>query len=143
METAAAKYKDRATFVFVYCREAHPEGNRFKVTTKEGKAIPQAPTARERKAMAALFCKDLQLTRRILIDEFGEGSVQRLYGGMPNPTIVIDVDGKIALKMAWTGGEEQDRYLGRFLANGGRYDPDLAKSVKVQGPVMPKDKGKN
>ena len=70
------------------------------------------------------------------------GSVQRLYGGMPNPTVVIDVDGKIALKMAWTGGEELDRYLERFLAGGARFDAELAKSVKVQGPGKQKEKGK-
>src|SRR2546430_757987 len=134
MEAVAAKYKDRIAFVFVYCREAHPEGDRLKVTTKDGKAIPQAPTSRERKAMAESFCKDLRVSRRILVDEFGDKSVQRLYGGMPNPTVVLDVDGKIALKMAWTGGEELDRYLNQFLAGGGRFDLDLAKSVKDQGP---------
>jgi len=142
MEAVATKYKDKVTFVFVYCREAHPEGDRLKTTTKDGQAIPQALTSRERKAMAENFCKDMQLARRILVDEFGDKSVQRLYGGMPNPTLVIDVDGKVALKMAWTGGEELDRFLNQFLAKGGRFDLELAKSVKVQGPGKQKEKGK-
>ena len=66
MEAVATKYKDKIAFVFVYCREAHPEGDRLKVTSKDGKAIPQALTSRERKAMAEMFCKDLQLARRIV-----------------------------------------------------------------------------
>lgn len=138
MEEVAKKHKDKVEFLFLYCREAHPDGDpRVKTRTKDGKAIPQATTDKERREMAKAFCDDMKMTRRILVDEFDNKSVQRLYGGLPNPTLVIDVDGKMALKMAWTNGEALDRYLEKFLAGGGKLDRELAKSVPVSGPGGP------
>lgn len=140
MEAVAKKYKDRAEFVFVYCREAHPEGDkRFKTVTKKGEPIKQATTGAEREETARQFCQDMKLTRRILVDEFGNDSVQRLYGGRPNPTVVIGVDGKVALKVAWTNGRELDRFLSAFLAGGGKLNLDLAARVSQGGPGAPKD----
>ncbi len=129
----------QAEFLFVYCREAHPDGDpRVKARTKKGDAIKQAQTLAERKATAQQFCDDMKATRRILIDEFGpEQSAQRRYGGLPNPTVVLDVDGRIALKMAWTNGTALDRYLEKFLAGGGKYNAALAESVPVKGPGKP------
>jgi hypothetical protein len=134
METVAKKYKGKAEFVFVYCREAHPDRPVKSPASKYGKRINQARTAAERMETAQLFCQDMKMTRRILVDEFGDKSVQRLYGGMPNPTMVVDVDGKLALKMPWTNGKALDDFLKKFLAGGGKFDGDLARSVPVTGP---------
>jgi iodothyronine deiodinase-like protein len=137
MEKVAKKYKDQAIFLFVYCREAHPEGDRFiKARTRDGKSIKQAATEEERKTAARQFCEDMKVTRRILVDEFADKSVQRLYGGLPNPTIVVDMDGKLALKMAWTHGDLLDEFLTKFLTKGGRFDLKLAESVPFRGPSM-------
>jgi hypothetical protein len=135
MEAVSKKYNDKAEFLFIYCREAHPEGDpRVKTTTRDGKPIKQTTTLEERKAIAQTFCNDMKLMRRILVDEFGDDSVQRRYGGLPNPTVVIDVDGRMALKMAWTGGEALDGYLAKFLAGGGKLNLELAQGVPVRGP---------
>ena len=137
METVAKKYKDQALFLFVYCREAHPDGDRFiKARTRNGKPIKQAATEEERKAAAHQFCEEMKVTRPILVNEFGGNSIQRRYGGLPNPTVVVDIDGKLALKMAWTHGDVLDDFLKKFLARGGKVDLKLAESVPFRGPTM-------
>jgi hypothetical protein len=136
MESVAKKHADKVEFLFVYCREAHPQGDKRgrETKTKKGEVIRQADSQAERKRIAEEFCSDLKMSRRILIDEFGEKSAQRAYGGLNNPTVVIGVDGKIALKMAWTNGETLDRFLTPFLAKGGKYDEELAKGVAAGRP---------
>jgi hypothetical protein len=136
MEAVAKKYAERVVFLFVYCREAHPtDGPRANNTrTKSGDKIKQATSRAEREETARTFCEDMKLSRRILVDEFDGRSAQRLYGGLNNPTVVIDVEGTMALKMAWTNGESLDRYLEKFLASGGKTDLVLAESVPVRGP---------
>ncbi len=130
MEAVARKYQAKAEFLFIYCREAHPDGDpKVKTRTKKNQPIKQAQTIAERKAMAQQFCADMKLARRILVDEFEQGGVQRQYGGRANPTVVVDLDGAIALKMAWTHGQNLDRFLGPFLAGGGKFDAKLAASV--------------
>jgi hypothetical protein len=134
MEELAKKYRGKAEFLFVYCREAHPEGDPGSSTrTKDNQPIKQAMTVAQRKATAWLFCNDMKMNRRILVDEFDDQSAQRRYGGMQDPTIVIDVDGKIALKMAWTDGELADEFLEKFLAQGGKLNEALARAVPMRG----------
>jgi hypothetical protein len=135
MEDLAKKYQGRADFVFIYCVEAHPEGDALAgKSTKEGQAIPQARTIEERKQAAKMFCEDMKLARRILLDEFEDKSVHRRYAARANPTIVVDRDGRIALKMAWTHGESLDKFLDKFLAGGGKFNRELAQSVPLYTP---------
>src|SRR5438093_339915 len=106
MEEVAKKYRDKAEFVFVYCREAHPEGEAAGGTrTKKNQPIAQATTPAERNETARQFCDDMRMTRRILLDAFDDESIQGPYGGLQNHTVVVDVEGKIALKLAWTDGK--------------------------------------
>jgi hypothetical protein len=135
MEKVAQKYKGKAEFIFVYCREAHPEGQRQPAgRTQTGKGIKQADTIQDRKTTAEKFCDDMKMSRRILVDDFGDQSAQRKYGNLNNPTVVIDVNGKVALKMAWTNGQALDKFLEPFLKNGGTVNVELANSVPLQGP---------
>ena len=136
MENVAKKYKTKAVFLFVYCREAHPEDGSggFRGHTRQGKTIPQAKTVAERQRMARQFCDDMKAARRILIDEFGDANVQRRYGGLPNPTVVVDIDGKLALKMPWTNGRILDGFLEGFLRNGGKLDRKLAEGTPLGSP---------
>ena len=136
MERVAKKYKTKAVFLFVYCREAHPEDGSggFRGHTRQGKTIPQAKTVAERQRMARQFCDDMKAARRILVDEFGATNVQRRYGGLPNPTVVVDVDGKLALKMPWTNGTILDGFLATFLRTGGKLDRKLAESTPLGSP---------
>ncbi|MSR31680.1 MAG: hypothetical protein EXR99_09265 [Gemmataceae bacterium] len=141
MAGLASKFKGKAEFLFVYCREAHPEGDkRFNTKTKGGKAIGQAASMEERLAIAKAFCEDLKAERTILVDEFNQKSVQRAYGGLPNPTVVVDVDGKIAMKMAWTNGQAVESYLKEFLKGGGKVDRALAEKVPQGRPMIPNNR---
>jgi hypothetical protein len=136
MEQVAKKYKSKAVFFFVYCREAHPDDGSggFRGRTRQGTTIPQAKTVAERRKTARRFCDDMKAARQILIDEFGDGNVQRRYGGLPNPTVVLDVEGKLALKMPWTNGRILDEFLGKFLRNGGKLDRKLAEGTPLGSP---------
>jgi hypothetical protein len=136
MERVAKKYKTKAVFLFVYCREAHPDDGSggFRGRTRQGKAIAQAKTVAERRTTARQFCDDMKAARQILIDEFGHANVQRRYGGLPNPTVVVDIDGKLALKMPWTNGRVLDGFLERFLRNGGKLDRKLAEGTPLGSP---------
>lgn len=146
MEAVASKYKGKVEFLFVYCREAHAAdspGLKGKTKgligkTKGGKPIPQAQTPDDRKQMAQQFCDDMKSKRSILIDSFGQDRVQAAYGQLANPTVVIDIDGIMALKMPWTDGQELDRFLEPFLKSGGKYDAELTKSVKFKLRGRPK-----
>jgi hypothetical protein len=137
MEQVAKKYKSQAAFLFVYCREAHPDDGSggFRGHTREGKTIPQAKTVTERRKTARRFCDDMNAARRILIDEFDGANVQRRYGGLPNPTVVVDLDGKLALKMPWTDGRILDEFLQRFLKSGGKLDRKLAEGTPLGSPL--------
>jgi len=140
METLARKYRGRVDFLFVYCREAHPDGDpRVKTRTKKNEPIKQPKSIEERKRIARQFCADMKMSRRILVDGFTD-SVQRKYGGRPNPTIVLDVDGKIALNMAWTNGKRLEAFLTPFLAGKGKFDAKLAaKFTTNDGPGFNRD----
>jgi hypothetical protein len=139
MEQVAKKYQFKATFLFVYCREAHPEDGSggFRGHTRQGQTIPQARTVAERRKTARQFCDDMKAARRILLDDFGNTSAQRRYGGLPNPTVVVDVDGKLALKMPWTDGKILDGFLEKFLKSGGKLDRKLAEATPLGNPGSP------
>src|SRR5437016_3227064 len=101
-EAIARKYHAEAEFVFVYCREAHPD-KAFGTLGNAGGVPPgQTHTWEERAKRARSFREQLKVQRHILVDEDGDRSVQLLYGGMDNQLIVIDLDGRLALKMAHT-----------------------------------------
>ena len=66
MERLAKKYGGRVEFVFVYCREAHPDGDpRVKTLTRKGEKIAQTTTPDERKKIAGQFCQDMKMSRRL------------------------------------------------------------------------------
>src|SRR5438552_6598301 len=134
MSALAKKYQGQVEFLFIYCREAHPDDeDKGNGPRPARKPIRQAQTLDDRRATAQMFCDDLKLSRRILLDEFGEDSVQRVYGG-ENPTIVVAADGRIALKMHWTKGDLLDGFLQKFLAGGGKINLTLATAVPFRGP---------
>ena len=134
MTALVKKYKGKVEFLFIYCREAHPDDEeKGNGPPRDRKPIRQAKTLDDRRATAQMFCDDMKLARRILVDEFGEQSVQRVYGG-ENPTIVVAAYGRIALKMHWTKGDLLDGFLQKFLAAGGKVNLALATSVPFRGP---------
>lgn len=93
------RYGDRAEFVAVYVREAHPGDGAWPGTFKNdaGTAINQPTAIDERVGVAGQCCQILEVSMPLLVDEIDD-RVGRAYSGMPDRMYVIDRDGKVAYK---------------------------------------------
>jgi thiol-disulfide isomerase/thioredoxin len=92
------RYKDRATFVMVYVREAHPlDGWKMESNTKVGVAVKQPTTTAERAAVCEQFRTRLKPGMTVLVDDIGDPA-GNAYSGMPARFYVIDPKGKVAYK---------------------------------------------
>ena len=101
MDEIARKYKDSIDFVFIYCKEAHPDtaGMILPGTQETLPALPQTSAGEERSGRARSYCSAKQPAARVLVDVDGPESVQTLYGGQPNQVVVIDTHGRIDLEL--------------------------------------------
>ncbi len=98
IEKLHERYKDRATFVMVYVREAHPtEGWRMESNDRVGAIVVQPKTYDERVAVAQKCGKLLDLGFPMLVDTIDD-VVGTRYSGMPGRLYLIDNSGKIAFK---------------------------------------------
>lgn len=91
-------YKDRAEFVMVYVREAHPtDGWRMDSNDVVGVATAQPRTYEERVSIAQSCGKRLGLKFPMLVDGIDD-PVGTVYSGMPSRLYIIDQEGKVAFK---------------------------------------------
>ena len=120
-DALAEKYRGRVEFLFVYCQEVHPEGERDMSVRPQVPAFQGLPPLtrtrgwEERAERARLFRDWTGTTRRILVDEDGPESVSDRYGGFGARLIVVDTRGRVA----WRSGglpAELDRVLADLLA---------------------------
>ena len=91
-------YKDRANFVMVYVREAHPtDGWRMESNDRVG-AITAQPKSYEERADVAQKCGRLfNIGFPMLVDTIDD-TVGARYSGMPGRLYLIDRSGKVAFK---------------------------------------------
>ena len=93
-----ARYKDRAEFLAVYVREAHPtDGWRMESNDKAGVAFAQPTTDAERRAVASKCCVALSMTIPLVVDRVDD-RVGHAYSGMPDRLYLIDKAGRVAYK---------------------------------------------
>lgn len=98
IEKLYRRYQDRANFVMVYVREAHPtEGWRMESNDHVGVVVVQPKTYADRVAVARQCGKRLDLGFPMLVDTIDD-AVGARYSGMPGRLYLIDRDGKIAFK---------------------------------------------
>jgi alkyl hydroperoxide reductase subunit AhpC len=98
IEKLYRRYKDRATFVMVYVREAHPtDGWRMDSNDRLGVATAQPRTYDERADVARTCGRLLGLGFPMLVDRIDDLAGNR-YSGMPGRLYVIDRQGKVAFK---------------------------------------------
>ena len=101
IEKLYRRYKDRATFVMVYVREAHPtDGWRRSDNDRPGVvgvASLQPRTYDERAGVAQTCGRLLGLGFPMLVDTIDDRA-GNLYSGMPGRLYVIDREGKVAFK---------------------------------------------
>ena len=91
-------YKDRATFVMVYVREAHPtDGWQMESNDHVGVSIAQPRTYDERVSVAQSCGAKLGLGFPMLVDTIDD-AVGARYSGMPSRLYLIDAEGKVAYK---------------------------------------------
>jgi thiol-disulfide isomerase/thioredoxin len=92
------RYKDQATFLMVYVREAHPtDGWKMESNTRVGVAVKQPTTYGERVAVCGQFCKKLEPRMKVVVDDIVD-TAGTAYSGMPARLYVLDTKGKVAYK---------------------------------------------
>jgi thiol-disulfide isomerase/thioredoxin len=98
IEKLYQRYKDRANFVMVYVREAHPtDGWRMESNDRVG-AITAQPKSYEERADVAQKCGLLfKIGFPMLVDTIDD-TVGARYSGMPGRLYLIDRQGKVAFK---------------------------------------------
>jgi thiol-disulfide isomerase/thioredoxin len=98
IEKLYERYKDRATFVMVYVREAHPtDGWRMESNDRVGATTAQPKTYEERADVAQKCGKLFNLGFPMLVDTIDD-TVGARYSGMPGRLYLIGRDGKVAFK---------------------------------------------
>jgi hypothetical protein len=98
LETLYRRYRDRAEFVLVYVREAHPrDGWKMESNERRGVDLLQPATYDERAAVAAVCRRRLALGVPFLVDTIDD-AVGARYSGMPSRLYLIDGEGRIAFK---------------------------------------------
>lgn len=98
VEEISERYRDQATFISIYVREAHPsDGWHMESNAKVGVKVNQPTTYDERRAVAQQCHDKLKYSMPLLVDEIHD-PVGNAYSGMPARLYVIDPSGTIAYK---------------------------------------------
>jgi hypothetical protein len=98
LEKLYERYKDRAKFLMIYVREAHPsDGWRMEVNDRLGVTVHQPRTYLERDGVAQRCQKFMGLGFPMLVDTIDD-RVNNLYSGLPSRLYLVDRHGKVAYK---------------------------------------------
>ena len=98
LEKLYQRYKDRAAFLMVYVREAHPsDGWRMEVNDRLGVTVRQPRTYLERDGVAQTCRKSMGISFPMLVDTIDD-TVNNRYSGLPSRLYLIDRLGKVAYK---------------------------------------------
>lgn len=89
-------------------RQAHP-----------GPGVRPYRTAAEKLRDGERYLHDEQIPWPVVVDEL-EGRVHQVYGGLADPTYLIDADGRVAFYNMWTHVPTLHRAVEALLAQGGR-----------------------
>lgn len=92
----SAEYGDRAQFIFVYIREAHPSDEWWLDSNKQANVNFAQPTTFEQRQEVAQSCSlALSLSMPCVVDDM-QNSADEAYAAWPERLFVVDVDGRIA-----------------------------------------------
>jgi len=92
------EYGDRAHFVLVYIREAHPDdGWQVPKNTREGVVVNQPKTDAERDAVAHSCVAKLSIDLPTVVDDMKD-STEKAYGAWPDRLFVVGADGKLVYR---------------------------------------------
>ncbi len=105
MDDLSQEFRNQAHFLFIYVREIHPGMNPKWSAHK---------TIEQKNAYASALAGRFITPRTVLVDDL-DGSVHRLYGGLPNMSWIIDHAGLVAHKASWTTYPDLKRCLDEVL----------------------------
>ena len=92
------RFADRADFLSIYIREAHPSDEwQMDSNEEQGVCYKQPTTIEERLAIARDFVAREHWQLPLWVDDI-ENKVDWVYAGWPERLYVIETDGKIAYK---------------------------------------------
>ena len=108
LEEVYRQYRDKAHFVFVYIKEAHPadearqngrenSGGRSRSgrgQTGEWSTLNQPRTLAQRNQAATMCTQGMELSLPTVVDEMDD-RVSRAYSGAPDRLFVVNTDGRI------------------------------------------------
>ncbi len=127
VETLYKAYKDndKVAMFFVYINEAHPSRSRRDAPPAAGAkghaGIGVHKTMDDRVLAASKCMEGLKLTLPMLIDTM-DGVAEKAYKGRPAATVVVDLDGKVALHTRGPSGVQPtkaDKALKELIGRGG------------------------
>ena len=108
MKKLHAVWNDEVQFVDVVIRQAHPGPN----------ARPYQTFA-DKMRDAERYKREDGISWTVLADDL-EGMAHQVYGGMADPTYLIDADGRVAFYNMWTHAPTLHRAIEELLGQGGR-----------------------
>lgn len=89
-------WQDKATFVVVYIREAHPEEGWVVTPNRDEGILVNDPTSTDERVEVAAACAiNLQIRMPVLVDEVDD-EIATAYGALPDRLYLIDTDGNVA-----------------------------------------------
>lgn len=122
IDDLAKKWKDQASFIGIYVREAHPtDGWMMESNTRMGVQFAQPKTYEERTKIAQQCNTKLKYSMPLLVDEIDD-PVGTAYSGMPARLYVIDRKGMITYQsgrgpFGFKGGEMEQALVMTLLAD--------------------------
>jgi len=128
VDEIARRYRDQATFLAVYVREAHPtDGWAMKSNETVGVKVSQPKSLTERRAVAAQCTERLKPSIPLLVDDVDDAT-GHAYSGMPARLYVIDRQAQVVYKggrgpFGFKAGEMEQALVMTLL------DQSLAKPV--------------
>ncbi len=100
VDAVFADFSDRAEFLFIYIREAHPDSVLSVVNSNQQEGllkIRQASSLSERVETAAVCQRSMELKMPIAIDSM-DNKTSHDYSGWPNRCVVVGTDGRVLYK---------------------------------------------
>jgi hypothetical protein len=108
MKKLQRRWGDRVQFVDILIRQAHPGGDAGPYRSFE-----------EKLRDARRYKEAERISRPVLADEL-EGTVHQVYGGLADPTYLIDAEGRVSYYGMWTNAPNLHQAIGALVDQEGR-----------------------
>lgn len=101
-------WSEKVEFIDVLIRQAHP-----------GKSVETYRSFEQKFREGEKFKREEQIPYSVLVDDL-PGTTHQVYGGLADPTYLIDADGRVAFYSLWTHAPTLHTAIENLMAQGGR-----------------------